>query len=89
MMAVIFQTLVVKKGDDIYPLFEKSYIQLGGLEYLVYIDYNDYERVHVLVQYKAGAGMMTFDCVYDEETGNFRRDTVYEASNINILKDWK
>ncbi len=82
-------TLVVKKGDDIYPLFEKSYIQLGGLEYLVYIDYNDYERVHVLVQYKAGAGMMTFDCVYDEETGNFRRDTVYEASNINILKDWK
>lgn len=82
-------SLVVRKGKDIYPLFEKSYIQLGGLEYLVYKDYDDYEKIHVLIQYKAGAGIMTFDCVYDEETGNFNRNIVYEASNISILKDWK
>lgn len=82
-------SLVIRKGKDIYPLFEKSYIQLGGLEYLVYKDYDDYEKIHVLIQYKAGAGMMTFDCVYDEETGNFRRDMIYEASNISVLKDWK
>lgn len=81
-------TLIIRKGEDIFPLFEKSYIQLGGLEYLVYIDYNDYERLHILFQYKAGAGLMTFDCVYDEESGNFRRNVVYEASNINILKEW-
>ena len=30
-----------------------------------------------------------FDCVYDEESGNFRRNVVYEANNINILKEWK
>ena len=44
--------LVLRKGNEIYPLFEKNYIQLGGLEYTVYVDYDDYEKIHVIVTYK-------------------------------------
>ena len=80
--------LILRKGTDIYPLFEKSYIQLGKLEYTAYIDYDDYERVHIIVAYKTGANMIYYDCTFDEESGNILRKQVYEANNISILKDW-
>ncbi len=81
-------TLVLRKGDEIYPLFEKSYIQLGGLEYIVYVDYNDYENIHIIVTYKSGAALIYYDCTYDEESGNIIRNEFYEANNISKLKDW-
>lgn len=81
-------TLIVKKGDEIYPLFDKNYIQLGGLEYTVYTDYDDYERIHVLFEYNAGAGVIIYDCVYDPEENGFIRTTIHSADNINILKKW-
>ena len=81
-------TLIVRKGDEIFPLFEKSYIQLGGLGYTVYVDYDRYEELHLLIKYKTGAGLINYDCVFDSESGRFIRETVYEASNINILRDW-
>lgn len=80
--------LILRKGTDIYPLFEKSYIQLGKLEYTAYIDYDDYERVHIIVVYKTGANIIYYDCTFDEESGNIFRKQVYEANNISILKDW-
>ena len=40
-------TLIVRKDDVIYPLFEKGYIQLGGIEYKVYSDYRDNSKVHI------------------------------------------
>lgn len=80
--------LVLRKGEEIYPLFEKSYIQLGGLEYTVYVDYDNYEQVHVIVTYKSGANIIYYDCTYDEESGNILRNAFYEANNINLLKDW-
>lgn len=80
--------LILRKGKDIYPLFEKSYIQLGKLEYTAYIDYDDYERVHILVAYKTGANIIYYDCTFDEESGHILRKQVYGANNINILKDW-
>lgn len=80
--------LILRKGDAIYPLFEKSYIQLGGLEYIVYEDYDDYNRTHILVTYNTGAAVMYYDCTYDEETGYIRRESLYEASNINKIDEW-
>lgn len=80
--------LILRKGNEIYPLFEKSYIQLGGLEYTVYVDYDDYDKVHIIVAYKSGAAIMYYDCTYDEESGNILRKQFYEADNINKLTDW-
>lgn len=80
--------LILRKGDKIYPLFEKSYIQLGRLEYTAYIDYDEYEKVHIIVAYKTGATIIYYDCTFDEESGHILRNQLYEANNINILKDW-
>lgn len=80
--------LILRKGDEIYPLFEKSYIQLGGLEYTIYEDYDDYERLHIIITYNTGAALMYYDCVYDEESGYIRRENIYEAGYINKIKEW-
>ena len=80
--------LIVKKDNEIYPLFEKSYIQLGGIEYTIYTDYDDYEKVHILFEYNSGAGVVIYDCVYDPAEDAFVRNTVHSAENINILKKW-
>lgn len=80
--------LILRKGEEIYPLFERSYIQLGGLEYTIYEDYDDYERMHIIVAYNTGTAMIYYDCTYDEESGYIRRESVYEASNISKLQEW-
>ena len=81
-------TLILRKDNQIYPLFEKSYIQLGGLEYSTYVDYDDYERVHILVTYNTGSAIIFYDCTYDEESSYVRRENIYEANNVNKLKEW-
>lgn len=80
--------LILRKDNQIYPLFERSYIQLGGLEYTIYEDYDDYERIHIIVAYNTGAAIMYYDCTYDEESGFIRRDSLYDVGNINKLKEW-
>lgn len=80
--------LILRKGNDVYPLFERSYIQLGKLEYTAYIDYDDYERLHIMVAFKTGANIIYYDCTFDEESGHILRKQVYEANNINILNQW-
>jgi len=80
--------LILRKGDEIYPLFEKSFIQLGGLEYMVYEDCDNYNRKHIIIYYNTGAAIMYYDCTYDEESGYIRRDNLYEASNISKLNEW-
>ena len=81
-------TLILRRDNQIYPLFERSYIQLGGLEYTIYEDYDDYGRLHIIVTYNTGAAIMYYDCTYDEESGFIRRESLYEASNISKLKEW-
>ena len=80
--------LVLRKGEKIYPLFERSYIQLGGLEYTIYEDYDNYDQIHIMVTYDTGAAIMYYDCTYDEESGYIRRESVYEASKINKVNAW-
>ena len=83
-----YWALVLRKGEETYFLFEKSYIQLGGLEYTIYEDYDDYGRIHVIVEYNTGAAIMYYDCTYDEESGYIRRNSLYEVGNINKIKEW-
>lgn len=80
--------LILRKGDEIYPLFERSFIQLGKLEYTAYINYDEYEKVHIIVAYKTGATIIYYDCTFDEESGHILRNQIYEANNISVLKEW-
>lgn len=81
-------TLILRKGDKIYPLFNKSFIQLGGLEYTIYEDSDDYDRIHIMVAYNTGAAIMYNDCTYDEESGLILRSSLFEANNINKISEW-
>lgn len=81
-------TMILRKGDAIYPLFDKAYIQFGKLQYAVYQDGNEYDKTHILIECKSGAAVYYYDCTYDEETGNMLRNNFFDASNINMLKTW-
>lgn len=81
--------VILRKGDEIYPLFDKAYIQLGRLRYAVYQDYDDYDKIHILIEYKTGTAIYYYDCTYDDETGGILRRDFFDASNINLIKDWQ
>lgn len=81
-------TMILRKGDAIYPLFDKAYIQFGKLQYAVYQDGNEYDKTHILIECKSGAAVYYYDCTYDEESGNMLRNNFFDASNINMLKTW-
>lgn len=80
--------LILRKNDEVFPLFEKSFIQLGGLEYVVFEDCEEHERTHIIVTYDTGVTIMYYDCTFDEESGYIRRQSVYTANNINKLMSW-
>lgn len=81
-------TLILRKGERIYPLFDKAYIQFGKIQYAIYQDYNDFDRMHVIVECKTGTAIYYYDCIYDEESGNMIRNSFFDASNINMIKSW-
>lgn len=81
-------TLILRKGEKIFPLFDKAYIQFGKIQYAIYQDYNDYDRMHVIVECKTGTAIYYYDCTYDEESGNMLRNNFFDASNINMIKAW-
>ena len=81
-------TLILRKGDAIFPLFERSHIQLGGLKYAVYEDYDEHGVMHMMVTYSTESAIIYYDCTYDAEEGYVYRQRIYEASNINKLNEW-
>lgn len=80
--------LIVRKGDTIYPLVERMYIQMGILGVTIYTDYEQDETIHILADYRSGAGMSTYDFTYDAKESAFIGRTLYEADNINTLVQW-
>lgn len=77
--------LLVESDEGVYPLFGRSFLQLGTVSCLVYRDVEDGEKLHVLVQRLQGAGLEIYDCVYDNEKGAFLREPVFSADNINFF----
>ncbi|WP_054743118.1 hypothetical protein [Cellulosilyticum ruminicola] len=75
--------LVARKGDIIYPLVGCTYIQNGGLNYTVYIDYDQNEMPHILVEIHSGSSMSYYDCTYEAQ--GFMRETILDAGNVNVL----
>ena len=81
--------LIVRDNELIYPLFDKSEIQLGKLQYAVYQDYDDYDNVHIIVEYKSNTDLYYYDCTFDDSTGYIIRNNYFEANNINLIEYWK
>lgn len=81
--------LILRKDDAIYPLFNKEYIQIGGLQYAIYQDYDDYDKVHIIIEYKSGTALYYYDCTYDNKSGDILRNDFFEARNINLIKSWQ
>lgn len=82
-------TMILRKGNAFYPLFDKAYIQLGNLQYTIYEDYNDYNRMHILIEYKTGAAIYLYDCVYDAKSGNIQKNNFFQVDNINLIQSWQ
>lgn len=82
-------TLILRKGEVIYPLFERSYVQLGTIDYKTYIDYDDNEAFHVLVNYTTSAGLKTYDYTYNKEKDTFTRKLAFNADNISMINQWR
>lgn len=82
--------LIVRKGDQIYPVFERDYIQLGKLEYKTYTEYLEEDIFHLLISKVQGAGIIMYDCYYDQAQDAFVSEIVYQTTgNIGIGEQYK
>lgn len=80
--------LIIREGDQIYPIFPKTHIQLGRLEYKVYTDYDE-EIFHILISKIQGAGITMYDCYYDQESNTFISKVVYETTgNVGVVNQY-
>lgn len=77
--------VIVRKGDQIYPVFEPDYIQLGQIEYKVYTEYAEENIFHILVSKVQGAGIQMYDAYYDRVSDTFKSKLVFQTEgNIGI-----
>ena len=75
--------LIAYKDDVAYPLIPRTYIQNGELNYTVYTDYEESDKLHIIGQLSASAEVYYYDFTYEDNT--FNRKTIFEASNINLI----
>jgi hypothetical protein len=78
--------LIMETSFGIYPLFPRSYVQLGRVSYIFY--YTDsgsaYDILHVLVTISQTAGYEIYECIFDNVKQEFMVVPVYNASNISF-----
>lgn len=78
-------TLILRKGNKIYPVLERCFIQIGQLEYKVYTEYVQENIFHILISRVQGAGLVMYDCYYDREQDAFISRVVYQTEgNVGI-----
>lgn len=80
-------SVILQKENDAYPLFERSYVQLGEVSYSAYESYDD-NKFHILITNKQGASIIIYDCYYDKEAEELRREMVYQSENINMISSF-
>ena len=80
--------LNIEKDDKAYPLFKKSYIQGESLKYDIYQDRSNYDKLHILIEYKTNAELYYYDCMVDDTTGNIVRKNILKAPKIDSLESW-
>ena len=76
--------LLLRKGEQYYPLYERTYLQLGTVDYLAFYSF-DTGWYHVLVTRQQSAGLEHYDCVYNPESQSFERIPIYGEENINMM----
>lgn len=79
--------LVVRDDEKVYPLFERSYIQLGRIDYVAYEDYEK-EQFCLQISCKAGAEIWTNEYSFNREVEVFEKVVIDNKNNINLIKQW-
>jgi hypothetical protein len=75
--------LCVEMDGRCYPVYPKSYVQLGMLEYALFEDVS--QRPALLIQCVQGAGIQIWECAYDPDAQGFEIAEVYMTGAINLL----
>lgn len=71
-------------GD--YPLFPRSYVQLGGVSCAVFNEYMDDSVIsHVIVTIQQTAGYQICDYKFDSNKNAFKVIPIYDAGTINFI----
>jgi len=78
--------LIMETAFGIYPLFPRSYVQLGKVSYVFYYadSGNAFDILHVLVTVSQTAGYEIYECIFDNAKQEFMVVPVYRANNINF-----
>lgn len=82
--------IIVRKGDQIYPISPRKYNQQGDLEYKVYTEFTEEGNIfHVLIIHVQGAGIQIEDCYYDQESEQFISKQVYTTKgNVSVGEEY-
>ncbi|MCL2772249.1 MAG: hypothetical protein FWD71_02770 [Oscillospiraceae bacterium] len=79
--------LIMETSYGYYPLFPRTYVQLGRVDYTAFNAFDDqtqeYDIFHVIVTVHQSAGYRIYDCIFDNDRKAFKSVPVYDAENIN------
>lgn len=75
--------LLLETAIGNYPLFERKYVQIGGVACDVFIGADD--TFHILVIVRQTAGYLMYDCVFYSDKQAFKIVPIYEAKGINFI----
>ncbi|MDR1209225.1 MAG: hypothetical protein LBK41_02765 [Clostridiales bacterium] len=74
--------VLVEKGGDVFPLFPREYVQLGGVRAAALTDADGAARVILTV--RQSASYTVLDCAYDASKDAFRISETLKLENINL-----
>lgn len=80
-------TLIMRKNEQVYPLFERNYVEHGGLGFTTYVNSND-NKPHILISYSTDQVIIYYDCIWEESQNTVLRQTLYEVGNMKKLSEW-
>ncbi len=76
--------VVLRDGNQTYPLYDRGYVQLGTVDYTAFYDYET-QSYHILIACQQTASIDIYDCIYLPKEEAFARQPVYSQGNINML----
>lgn len=79
--------LIMRKGDQVYPLFERNYVEHGGLGFTTYEDFDNH-KPHILIGYSTDQVIIYYDCIWEDSQNTVIRQTLYEIGNMKKLSEW-
>lgn len=76
--------LIIRTNEQAYALFERNYVEKGGLGFTIFEDYDD-DKIHILIGYSTHQAIIYYDCVWEE---GILRYSLFETSNMKKIFEW-